>query len=596
MLASVRNTIIADNQAGGDGDDCQGTINSQGYNLVSETSGCSIVGDTTGNKIDQPSGLGSLSEEAGTFVHSLLPGSAAAGTGSPATPGSGGGACPEQDQRGVARPQPDGGRCDIGAYENACGNGEVEIELHEQCDDGDRASGDCCSGTCQEDPNGTPCAGDDGLCADDVCQGGLCSKIENTQPCNDGNACTSGDSCGGGVCQAGGGTNCDDAIPCTVDSCTPTIGCIHTGIDALCADSNSCTANVCDPNIGCVEVSLTGPACPDGDACTANETCDAGICASSPVSCSDGDLCTTDTCDHATGCKHKLDVSCAAPDACHEAGACQPETGTCIYPPTDPDRCGSVGQCQLTATCNPETGACTITPRSNGSPCDDGNACTLDDACLDGACRPGAPVACAALDQCHTAGACDPETGSCSHPQQNDGTACNADADACTQGDRCLGGACVAGTTVTCDARDSCHTPGVCDHASGVCSEPLRDCNDHDACTHDLCDVSVGCVFVSVEGLDAVRCLFEEPGVNLTECTGDALPGKVIRLFERAASAMGQVETKRSVRTANRLLRKLAKSVDRGVRKGKIPSGCGAALADRMRTATHQAALWLRRP
>jgi len=599
-LASVRNTIIADNHAGGDGDDCTGTINSQGYNLISVTDDCSIQGDTTGNETDRASGLGPLIEEAGTFVHSLLPGSPAVGTGSPADPGSGGGACPAQDQRGVARPQPSGGRCDIGAYESTCGNGEVETEFHENCDDGNRAAGDCCSGTCQEDPSGTPCAGDTGPCADDVCQGDSCVTIENTQPCDDGNACTTGDSCGGGVCQSGGVTNCNDSIPCTTDSCTPSIGCVHTGVDALCADSNSCTANVCDPHIGCVEVPLSGQACPDGDACTVNETCAAGVCTSSALNCSDDDLCTTDTCDRVTGCNHNLTVSCAAPDACHEAGSCQPATGTCVYPPTDPDRCGSVGQCQLTATCNPATGSCTITPRSDGTPCDDGNACTAGDACVDGACRAGASVACIALDQCHRVGACDPETGTCTNPPQSDEATCDADGNACTRNDRCLGGVCIAGAEATCDARDSCHTPGACDPTSGLCSEPLRDCRDHDACTAELCDPSVGCLAVPLEGLGAVRCLFEVPGIRLPECGNDTLPRKVVKIFERAGSTMAGVDetatgpsARRSVRAANRLLRKLTKSIDRSVRKRKISSQCGDALGNRLRSATNQAALWL---
>src|SRR4029450_6738360 len=165
----------------------------------------------TGLKIGGEIGLGDLVEapppqvpgipvRLRTLVHPLLPGSLALDTGSPADPGSGGSACPAFDQRGVERPQPSNGRCDMGAYESACGNGVVEAKLGEQCDDGNRLSGDCCSGTCRFDPTGPPCGGDSGACADDVCQDDLtCVHIPNTEPCDDANACTTDDVCGGGV-------------------------------------------------------------------------------------------------------------------------------------------------------------------------------------------------------------------------------------------------------------------------------------------------------------------------------------------------------------------------------------------------------------
>lgn len=53
--------------------------------------------------------------------HMLLPGSAAIDNGHPSDPGSGGNACTDTDQRGIARPLDGNGnagpRCDIGAIE-----------------------------------------------------------------------------------------------------------------------------------------------------------------------------------------------------------------------------------------------------------------------------------------------------------------------------------------------------------------------------------------------------------------------------------------------------------------------------------------------
>ncbi len=114
---TVRNTIVAGNKLGtvGADPDCSGTITSQGYNLVQNTTGCSGLGgpgDLTG--VDPL--LGPLATQGGpTPTHAPLPGSPAVDHGSPTAPGSGGDACATTDQRGVARPQLVG--CDIGAHE-----------------------------------------------------------------------------------------------------------------------------------------------------------------------------------------------------------------------------------------------------------------------------------------------------------------------------------------------------------------------------------------------------------------------------------------------------------------------------------------------
>jgi YVTN family beta-propeller protein/cysteine-rich repeat protein len=53
-----------------------------------------------------------------------------------------------------------------------CGNGIVEPG--ETCDDGNTAAGDCCSPTCQIDPDGTSCS-DGNVCnGEEVCHGGHC--------------------------------------------------------------------------------------------------------------------------------------------------------------------------------------------------------------------------------------------------------------------------------------------------------------------------------------------------------------------------------------------------------------------------------------
>jgi hypothetical protein len=53
-------------------------------------------------------------------------------------------------------------------------------------------------------------------------------------------------------------------------------------------------------------------------------------------------------------------------------------------------------------------------------------------------------MTCAASDQCHTAGVCNPATGVCSNPAKADGSACD-DENLCSQTDRCVSGVCTGG-------------------------------------------------------------------------------------------------------------------------------------------------------
>jgi CSLREA domain-containing protein len=99
--ASEVNTLVASNQP----QNCLGAISDGHHNLSYPDSTCrGVNGDPK---------LGALADNGGpTQTMGLLPGSAAIDQ-VPAT----GANCPATDQRGIARPQPSGGSCDIGAYE-----------------------------------------------------------------------------------------------------------------------------------------------------------------------------------------------------------------------------------------------------------------------------------------------------------------------------------------------------------------------------------------------------------------------------------------------------------------------------------------------
>ncbi len=134
---NLSNSIIANQIGGGDcncgfGPPGMAIFNSNDYNLDSDNS-CNLTQPN-----DKPSGnanLGPLQVNApgNTATHALLSGSDAIDTGNDAV-------CAADpvfglDQRGVARPQPAGGHCDIGAYElvqytltvNTVGNGTVTL-------------------------------------------------------------------------------------------------------------------------------------------------------------------------------------------------------------------------------------------------------------------------------------------------------------------------------------------------------------------------------------------------------------------------------------------------------------------------------------
>ena len=82
--------------------------------------------------------------------------------------------------------------------------------------------------------------------------------------------------------------------------------------------------------------------------------------------------------------------------------------------------CSDSNSCNGAETCN-ATGTCVAGTPPN---LDDGNACTTD------ACSPTngithTPIGCTALAQCHVVGVCNPATGACSNPNKADGTSCS---------------------------------------------------------------------------------------------------------------------------------------------------------------------------
>ena len=140
-----------------------------------------------------------------------------------------------------------------------------------------------------------------------------------------------------------------------------------------------------------------------------------------------------------TDCSGLPDNSpCDDGDACSQSDTCQ--AGACVgaYPVV----CNAVDQCHRAGSCDPSTGLCSNPVAGKGTICSDGNACTKLDFCQAGVCVGGSPVVCALADQCRAEEACDPSNGQClPGSTAPNGTPCD-DGVACTGGDKCQAGVC----------------------------------------------------------------------------------------------------------------------------------------------------------
>ena len=222
---------------------------------------------------------------------------------------------------------------------------------------------------------------------------------------------------------------------------TPTAGQNHT--NRLRILSSDCEHPVREINMmsGCQIDELCtdqpdGAACDDGDVCTVNDACSAGVCVGEPLDCDDDNPCTDDACNASGGCFHTNNNA-----ACDIGNPC------------------AMGECW--------NGLCTETADPD---CDDNNPCTND--------------------------FCSQELG-CYHEIVPDGTTCTSEK-------ICQDGVCEASCTNDEDCRDehAC-TTDICDLASGYCrhSTDALTCDDSNVCTEDICDPLDGCLHIYSETL-----------------------------------------------------------------------------------------------
>lgn len=305
--------------------------------------------------------------------------------------------------------------------------------------------------------NGQYCR-DDAVCEDWVCTpdavwcDGTVAKACNSegseltveQECDDGKLCTEGDICLSGECQ----------IP-------------H---ERTCSDGNVCTDDSCDPNSGCNHEYNTED-CEDGTPCTVGDACQEGLCVPGERVCE----CAWDS-----ECDEKNDD-----DLCN--GVLQCIDGYCVLDPLSVVHCPADTTCR-SYLCETSTGLCQPINAEVTTSCDDNNACTSNDHCMDGLCS-GETTSCEDGNLC-TNNLCDSVTG------------CYA-----------------VFNTKPCDDGDECTDPDVCHEGSCVGSEVV--CDDHNVCTLDSCDSLLGCVVTWQDGdCDDGNACTEEDHCEQGGCTG----------------------------------------------------------------------------
>ncbi|MEI9952457.1 MAG: family 16 glycosylhydrolase [Pseudomonadota bacterium] len=105
--------------------------------------------------------------------------------------------------------------------------------------------------------------------------------------------------------------SCDDANPCTTDSCDPLTGCHFQNNTLACTnDGNSCTNDVCSAGV-CTHPNNALACADDGNSCT-NDVCSAGVCThpNNTLACADdNNSCTNDVCS-AGACTHPSNNTC----------------------------------------------------------------------------------------------------------------------------------------------------------------------------------------------------------------------------------------------------------------------------------------------
>ncbi|HRI67309.1 MAG TPA: kelch repeat-containing protein [Polyangium sp.] len=331
------------------------------------------------------------------------------------------------------------------------------------------------------------------------------------------------------------GSACSNVVECASGFCVDGVCCLVSA----CYPVNSCReASVCQAGTGtCSDVvKPDGSYCDDGNACTRYDICKAGAClGTSPIECN---CHITDVCNPVTGtCSEpaKPDGSaCDDGNICTQNSACK--AGICVG--TEPIEC-NVDVCQE-AYCDPLLG-CQDRPSADGTTCDDGDACSLFDTCQNGSCTGQISKTCPDLDPCHV-GYCSSPTGQCTTIVNTQNALCSQFdlGTKCVTASDCKSGFCVDGVCCESECVGKClwcaHSPKpgqIPEKKPGYClpEDPNRDrrgsCSAAGSCLSTCSDISDKpgadpCV-PAVQGSQCAvsRCLDSTHSLSEAYCVND---------------------------------------------------------------------------
>ncbi len=209
------------------------------------------------------------------------------------------------------------------------------------------------------------------------------------------------------------------------------------------------------------------------------------------AACEDTNPCTADLCKDAA-CSHSpFTGPCDADgNACTVGDACQ--DGACT--PGKAKNCDDQNPCTVDS-CAPKSG-CVQVP-DDGAPCSDDNPCSVGDLCQAGQCSPGKPKLCSSGDPCVDA-KCSLIDGNCKYTPKLGCVGECPDGLCADDGNPCTSVACVQNKCLTSPLNGACKVdgnscnPGTC--AEGQCQPTgaAKNCDDANPCTNDGCDASTG--------------------------------------------------------------------------------------------------------
>jgi hypothetical protein len=260
-----------------------------------------------------------------------------------------------------------------------------------------------------------------------------------------------------------------------------------------CAPLNGqCTQGACQNGL-CIQLPANEfGACDDGLFCTENESCTGGVCGGgAPKVCPGADACHVGLCDEvAKSCTvtpGNDGAQCSDGDPCTLTATCS--GGACLQQ-TQKD-CSFLNDTCSVGVCDPKLG-CVKKAQADGTACDDGLYCTVNDACKAGVCS-GQPNTCAPPGDVCLIGTCDEGQKKCVAVPGNDGAKC-ASGNPCLSSETCSAGKCIGGVPANdgkaCASPDACQLGTTC--SKGVCGNPkslVTQCLPNDGCCPANCDV-----------------------------------------------------------------------------------------------------------